>query len=358
MRESSKRRALGVAAGWAAIVWAGGPAMAQLVVPPAQSIPAPKGQGGIDANAAGGEVNDRTIDRVNVLNAEAIIDHYIGVIGGRQVAGSKVSRVAEGTYTVRSSQRQADGSPAPGVTGKLTTYNAADGRVKWEIDGPEFGKIELGYNGVISYEHAAERGARLLEHDEHYDFVRSTRLYPELTLHLHTQGFATVSRRFEPPLDLWEVRYTPNEGKAYSVFYDETSKVIARDEAELEGTSTGNKTTRYSDYRPVDGVLVPHKTVITYAASSTEVEIVLERVRWNVEIPEAVFRLPASVVEANERRLEKARRDVEELNARLRDQGKELAEKLKEIERKEAEERAKAEREKDRGSPPATPPKP
>ncbi|MBA4028839.1 MAG: hypothetical protein C0475_06855 [Planctomyces sp.] len=356
MSDAIKRRAWTVAAAVAA-VWAGSPAMAQLVVPPAQSIPAPKETTGVDANAATTNTNDRTIDRVNLLNAEAIVDHYIGVIGGRQLAGSKTSRVAEGTYTVRSAQRLPDGSPAPGVTGSLTMYNAPDGRVKWEIAGPEFGAIELAYNGVVSYEYSKARGARLFEHDEHYDFVRSTRLYPELTTHLHAQGFATVSRRFEPPLDLWEVQYTPNEGKAYSVFYDETSKVIARDESVLDGVSSGNKTTRYSDYRPVDGVLVPHKTVITYDASSTEVEIVLSRVRWNVEIPESVFQLPADVLTANERRLEKARRDVEELNNHLKAEGSQLAEKLKEIERKEAEERAKAEREKDRTSPPSAQPR-
>jgi hypothetical protein len=52
-------------------------------------------------------------------------------------------------------------------------------------------------------------------------------------------------------------------------------------------------TQKFSDYRPVDGVMIPFKTISTNLANG-DIVLKITDVKWDVDIRDSVFKKPAA----------------------------------------------------------------
>jgi len=104
---------------------------------------------------------------------------------------------------------------------------------------------------------------------------------------LTLEGETTVDERRG-----WRVKLTRRDGRVSWHDLDAASGVELRMSVEIRGGGDPVVVeTIFDDYRPVDGILVPHR-VVTRTGDRATSEIVIEQVAFNVPIDLAVFRMP------------------------------------------------------------------
>ncbi|MGI9043870.1 MAG: CocE/NonD family hydrolase [Gemmatimonadaceae bacterium] len=170
-------------------------------------------------------------------------------------------------------------------------------RKRWDVD--DFGRIEHGFNRSVAWLIRPNRPSDAVR-DEKYREAAASRavLHPETDLTTHLGSARTIGRREIAGRSTWEVRTTGPAGSVQSRFYDEETgmlRAVERDELLVAGQPTRLRTV-YDDWRPVEGVLFPHRLTRT-PANGRERVMVLESVTTKPVLPEAV-RPPAEVVAA------------------------------------------------------------
>jgi len=100
----------------------------------------------------------------------------------------------------------------------------------------------------------------------------------------------------EGPQPYYKLRMTPALGSPEIWYVDYNTHLLTRKETTLRNPF-GVAPTEFTlaDYRPVDGVLIPHTiTQVTFGVIKT---VVVENVEHNVEIPESRFVPPPAIQE-------------------------------------------------------------
>jgi uncharacterized protein len=169
-------------------------------------------------------------------------------------------------------------------------------RKRWDVDG--FGRLEHGYDGRVAWLIRPDRPQDAVR-DEKYREAAAFRavLHPEKDLIGHFDSARTIGRREIAGRSAWEVRITGPAGSVQSRFYDEeTGMLRAIERVELWTGDLTRILTVYDDWRPVEGVLFPHRLTRT-PTNGPERVTVFESVTTEPAPPEAV-RLPAEVVTA------------------------------------------------------------
>jgi len=93
--------------------------------------------------------------------------------------------------------------------------------------------------------------------------------------------------------EAYKLKMSLADGTTQDLFVDAVTFLIVKQTGTVY-TPQGQQPiqTLLGDHRTVDGVSLPHHTR-TKVGQTTEVEIVVEKAEWNVEIPDSFFRMPA-----------------------------------------------------------------
>jgi len=93
--------------------------------------------------------------------------------------------------------------------------------------------------------------------------------------------------------ETYMLKMTLPSGATQDLFIDTANFLIVKQTGKVH-TPQGEQPiqTFLSDHRMVAGVSLPHRTR-TKVGETTEVEIVIEKAEWNVEIPDSFFKMPA-----------------------------------------------------------------
>ena len=253
-----------------ATMTAAGLAMAQEPAPK----PAPAGAA---AAAAKPEAKAAALPTVDEVLAK-----YVKASGGEEALKKITSRTAKGAFDL----------PAMGANGAFEMAAKAPNLSFTKIEIAGFGAITNVYDGKSAWAQDPMSGLRELKGAElvmtqiQSDFYRELRM-KELYKSLTVKGREKIASG-----STIVVEAVPSEGSPEKYYFDETTGLLVRHDAEVESPQ-GKMPTEivYEDYKVVDGVNTWHTMKMTNPAVAFTIKI--EEMKSNVPVDAAKFTKPA-----------------------------------------------------------------
>ena len=219
-------------------------------------------------------------------SAESVLDRYVDVTGGREAYDRLASRVSIGTMEFVSHS----------IRGRASFYHSKPGRFYSLMESEAFGNMEEGTNGNVAWANSLMAGPRLKKGPERAYALRQVPLDAAIRWQEHFENVEFLAKETIDGVPCFKILLTPEEGRPETRFYREDSGLLVRTELLLD-TETGPLPTVIvtSDYKKVDGVLIPHKTRQIIAGGFHEVCLTLESIEHNISIPADRFAFPEEV---------------------------------------------------------------
>jgi zinc protease len=218
--------------------------------------------------------------------AETILDQYIGATGGKAAYEKIKNRVSKGTLEVTGAN----------IKGTIVVYQAEPDKLATEVDIAGVGKTLQGTDGKVVWEVTEATGDRVLSGEEKETRLLEATFNEELNWRkiytkVETTGVEDVEGK-----PAYKVVLTPKVGKAVTTYYDKVSHLVVK-QVRFEKSPMGevNDEVFPSDYKKVDGILIPHKE--THKLLTQEFVITMSEVKQNVTLPADAFKVPDSVKE-------------------------------------------------------------
>ncbi len=216
-------------------------------------------------------------------SGEALMEKSFEAAGGRAVFAKLRTTVLSGTMEM----------PAMNLKGTLKSYRAEPDLSLTEIELPGIGKMTEGYDGRVAWAYSAMQGPSVKQGDERLQAVRSARFHTE-DWKADYKAVRTLGLEAFDGRECYKVELAPHQGEPFVQYLDRKTGLPA-------GLTMTAKTamgdlkaeTVISDYRKVEGTLVPHK--ITQKAAGQVVVITFDTITYNVSIPKETFALPAEI---------------------------------------------------------------
>lgn len=215
--------------------------------------------------------------------AKEILDRYVDVTGGRAAYERRTSEITHGTVAFT----------AAGIQGELTTYSEG-GNYRNTVQLPGLGAIEDGVTDGVAWEKTDIMGPRIKQGAELADAVReatlnSTILWEDLFEDVSVEGTSEVGG--EP---CYEVKMVPAEGSTMTTCYSiESGLALHTSTRAVTQMGEVDVEVRMLDYKDFDGVLAPSR--IQESAAAQNIDVTINSIEVNQNIPEDVFALPADV---------------------------------------------------------------
>ena len=223
----------------------------------------------------------------NLPKGEEVVDQYIEAIGGKAAFDKLHNSVSEGTMAVG------------GIKGQLKLYQAAPNKSLLDVDLPGIGKITEGTDGETAWSNNAFTGARIKKGDERAQALRGATFNEAKWRDIYKSAKCEAEEDVDGK-PCYKVKLTTPEGHVRTSWYDKKSHLLVK-QASKETTPQGEleQESMISDYKKVDGVLVPHKLV--QKASNQEIVMTLDKVQFNVDMPADRFALPDEIKKLKEK---------------------------------------------------------
>jgi zinc protease len=214
---------------------------------------------------------------------EAVMERFVEVTGGRAAYAAKHTMVMKGTMEMA----------AMGLKGAMTLYKAEPNLSLSVIEFPSIGKMQEGFDGKVAWAFSAMQGPQVKTGEERDTTEQSARFHSEnwREEYRQVQTLGTETIDGEP---CTKVLATPHKGQPATQFYSVKSGLLVRALVKMKsamGEIVVETTTK--DYKNVDGVLVPHTLVQSFAGQTMTISF--QSVAWNTPIPRTQFDPPAEI---------------------------------------------------------------
>jgi hypothetical protein len=221
---------------------------------------------------------------VDLPTADSILDKFTAATGGKALIEKVRSTQASGMFEL----------PAAGIHGTIKLYNQDPDLMYSVVDLSGVGKIEEGVNGPIAWQLSALQGARIKTGEERSAALREANMKSHLDWHNNYKSAETTGSDTVDGKAVWVVVLTPKDGKPEKEYYDKESGLLLR-KTLVMASPMGDVPveSKMSDYRPENGMLVPHK--LEQSAAGQQFSITLDKFATNVDIPKEIFELPSAI---------------------------------------------------------------
>lgn len=216
-------------------------------------------------------------------SVDAILDKYVQALGGKPAIEKLTSRVSKGTFELDQMPGQAS----------QEIYEKVPNKQLMITDAPSFGVVRVGFNGSAGWQEMPPTGlqdvtgsqlAALRRNAHFHRDIMLKEIYPKMML----KGKESVNGR-----DAYVIEATPPDAPAELLYFDASSGLLFRIQAETEGpTGKVVADTTLDDFREVDGVKIPFS--IRQSRPDFGFVIKLSEVKHNVPIEDAKFDRPAA----------------------------------------------------------------
>lgn len=214
------------------------------------------------------------------LTAEDILEKAIVATGGREARQRITSIVSKGTLEI-----------APqGLQGTIEIYAKAPNKllIIQTIPGLE---IKQGFDGQIGWVYNSLQGVRQLEAAELATFTRTATFQSELHWQKLYEKVELIGKETVGDRTAYVIRLTPRVGNPVTHYYDsETFRLLRTDTTQDGPLGPIAQETYPSDYRDLDGILVPF--TLTMKTPTAVVIIRITERKTNVEIDDSRFAPP------------------------------------------------------------------
>ncbi len=211
---------------------------------------------------------------------EAVLQHYLAAIGGKSAIDAVHSRVTKSTVELSSS----------GVATKTTLSQKDPNFILREELSPGLGTTFTGFDGQIGWVNSEVQGFRRLKSDEIAQWKHRSKIEGELDLAsqypLHKYaGSREIDGKKTDVLALATI-----ESFGGYFYFDAETGFLVRVETQVNiGPKTlAPATMDLSDYRPVDALKVPFKTV--WHTPTNTLMTTYQSIAFNVPLPDEMFK--------------------------------------------------------------------
>jgi zinc protease len=221
---------------------------------------------------------------------EKVLDQYVEATGGKAAYEKIKNRVSKGTITIEGA----------GVSGKITIIEAEPNKTMASVDLGELGKQSEATDGKVAWEISGITGERLIEGDEKESAILDATFNGELNW---KQKYTKVECTGVEDVDgkpAYKVVLTPKAGKPSTQYYDKASHLLVK-QIGTKASPMGEITAEVypSDYRKVDGILIPHK--LKQKVLTQSIVITMSEIKQNVDLPADTFNVPDGIKELIEK---------------------------------------------------------
>lgn len=212
-----------------------------------------------------------------------VIKRFIEAIGGEAAVLKQTTRHATGMLEV----------PAQGVMGDLELYAKAPNQMTVTVDIPSVALVRSGYDGTVGWTLNPMQGPIVLEGLPLQQMRQSADFYSMLYPDRLFASFETIGEEEFEGEPCYRVKVTTAWGEEYFDFFSrETGLVVGSVRTRATGMGDQEATAIVSDWKEVNGVLVPHKSVQRVMGME---QIMTFSTFENAEVPDSVFALPAEI---------------------------------------------------------------
>lgn len=215
--------------------------------------------------------------------AESLMDKYIEVTGGKAAHEKVKSYIMAGTFEMA----------AQGLSAKMTIWRA-DGKSLAQIDIPNMGVIEEGYDGTVAWSKNPMQGPRIKEGAEKDMAVFGAEVNPDLNWRNLYTSVKTAGAEEVKGAACYRVELTTKQGQKMERWFDQKSGLLVKTRMTMSSPQ-GEIPLEIllSDYRPVEGVSTPHKAL--QSVMGQEMTLAFDSIKVNQPIDAAKFALPDDI---------------------------------------------------------------
>lgn len=215
--------------------------------------------------------------------AKELHDKYVQALGGADNIRKHTMLHATGNFEI----------PAQGVSGTIEIWGALPDKMVSVQDIPGIGTIKSGFDGTVGWQINPMTGASLLTGKQLDQAKQQSDLHAVLNPDKYIQSMETVEKTTFDGKDAYKVKVVTKSGEEYFEFYDPTTGLNVGLTRKIESQMGPiEATTIVSDYKDVDGQLVPMK--MRQSAMGFESVIVMSKIEFTGVDP-ALFELPSEV---------------------------------------------------------------
>lgn len=215
-------------------------------------------------------------------SVDEVLDKYVKAIGGKEAVEKVTSRVEKGTFEL----------PAFGMSGPIEMYSKAPNKTAMTIELTGFGKIETVYDGAKAWSADPQTGLRELSGAELAATKREADFHGSLKMKSHFSKMEVKGKQKVGDAEAYVVVATPAEGKPQKLYFDVNSGLLVRTDVEVESPQGAMAFEIFlEDYKPVDGVKIPH--TVRRNSDAISFVIKLTEVKQNVTVDDAKFNKPS-----------------------------------------------------------------
>jgi hypothetical protein len=225
-----------------------------------------------------------TLDAADLKTGDAVLDHFVAVTGGVGAYNKMHNMVMKGTMSM----------PAMGVKGAVTIYAAEPNKVSMVTDIAGVGKIIEGSDGTNGWTYSAMQGPQVKKGEELNESLREAFFHKETewrSVYASAELAGTEDFDGKPA---YKIVMTPKSGKPETNYYDKESGLMVHHKS-VRATPFGEipVDVTIGGYRKDCGVLLPH--VVTQSVAGQKIDLELDSIECNTEIPASAFAPPAEV---------------------------------------------------------------
>jgi hypothetical protein len=215
---------------------------------------------------------------------EEILEKNLAANGGKEAFEKTKNRVAKGTMEVKGA----------GLKGTIAIYTAAPNKMYTEVELPGIGKIEDGVDGTVAWSVNPTTGPMIKDGEQKAVALRRADFYSDVNWRKHTKSAKCLGEETVEGKPCYKVEVTTTEGQTRTQCFDKANYLLIKS-VSVEKTPNGDLPVEavLSDYRKVDGLMFPFKTV--QKILSNEIVLTMDKVEHNVKIPDSRFDLPEEI---------------------------------------------------------------
>lgn len=212
-----------------------------------------------------------------------VINRYIEAIGGRQAVLAQSGRHAFGKFEI----------PAQGMGGTLEIYAQPPNKMFASVTIDPIGEIRNGFDGTTGWSINPMVGPTVLDSVQLQQMRQQADLFSALYPDEYIASLETVGTEPFEGSTCYNVKVTTTWGETYNEYFDTTSGLQIGTRRKQETQMGSMETvTILSDYRELDGVKYPAKTIVRTMGID---QVITVDSAMAVTVPDSVFALPPEI---------------------------------------------------------------
>ena len=213
-----------------------------------------------------------------------IMDKIVEVTGGLETHRRIQNRVTKGTFEI----------VMAGIKNAIITYQAKPHKAYTKMESEAMGTFESGSNGDVAWEKSTITGPKVKEGEERADALRDAFFDPQANWRAFYHKVESLGMKPVDGRPCYKIVVTPNIGGPQTLYIDKNTYLILKVEwVSKQQMGTIPIEVFVSEYKNVDGILIPHKAKTRFMGQ--EMIFTITSVEHNVKMSPDFFKLPEEI---------------------------------------------------------------